>query len=443
MNVTAAGAKQHLLDASRDQWVKKSCVSPTTMAPESSSPKRQKIGMKSEESRVAMSKAIDTILNIDFAEFKGQVGDMDFDSCRSLSECLSALGQVITSAVALNMFHNLETPTADWDDFALISKEFNKTETDDKDTEEKDITPPCLKSRLIEKIDEHARPTFSHDGEFIAYGNCEGLIYILSRRKGLVATWKGHDRNSSVSFSPSSNLLISTGSDKKIKLWDLDCCNRCCWTREDPESHDQVAFSPTGTFFATFGCVDPAVCLRNSSDGSILKTITSDIILKFGVALSPNGRTLAVCGSGDAIELWNLADSESTATMLHGHRDSLRDIVFSPDGKFLASASCDRSIKIWDMANPGRCIVSLWGHTAEVTCVSFSSNGKFLASGSMDQDIRVWSQATGKCVETVKADNDVQFVKFSKDGKMIFTKEGRTRASQCKLWLRYVCGYMS
>jgi WD40 repeat protein len=413
---------------------------------ESSYPKRQKMEMESEKSsplkNVNVGKAaiaIDMILNIDFEDFKSIVGNMDIDSYTQLSKRLSGIGQAMKEsracftdipviAVASNMFPFLENRT-DWNNFALVSKEIHKAVT-----EHKDLSPPWPECQLNDaSIDDYSIPKFSHDGEFIAYGNHEGCIFIWSRRKGLVASWRRvHGGDSSVSFSPCSNVLVSTGRDKKIKLWDLDNHNRCCWTQQVVELHDKIAFSPIGDVFATFGrSNETAVCLRNTLDGSLSKTVTSSIDRKCRVAISPDGRMLAVGGCSNAIELCYLGDSsESTATILNGHTRRQRrptgyvvDIAYSPDGKFLASASStDKTIKIWDMASQ-QCIQSLTGHTRQVISISYSPDGKFLASSSVDSDIRLWSIANGNCVEIIEADRIVHLVEFSPDGKILLTTE--------------------
>jgi WD40 repeat protein len=363
-------------------------------------PKRQKNEVESGENRqLAVGKSIDTILNIDFEEFQSHVSNMDFDSYTKLTERLSGLGQAMkesrasfsdipVSAVVANVFHYLESRT-DWNNFAIATKQINKAVT-----EHKDITPPWPEGQLIhDSIDYYSRPTFSYDGEFIAYGNRGRDIYIWNRRKGLVASLDGHEHNSSVTFSPCSNLLVSIGRDHRIKLWDLADNIQCRWTtqQEDTEFHDTVAFSPTGDVFATFGYLDERVFVRSTLDGSILKNILSGVENKFGVTLSPDGRTLAICGRQNAIELWDLYDSESTATLFdHGHTSFVHVIAYSPDGKFLASASYDKTIKIWDTANHQRCVHTLMGHTEPVRSVSFSPDRKFVASGSDDYTIRVW-----------------------------------------------------
>jgi WD40 repeat protein len=361
------------------------------------------------------------------------------DSSQAMEESIPCFADIPVIAVASNMFPFLESRT-DWNNFALVSKEIYKAVT-----EHKDLSPPWPDCQLSEAGEgaSYCTPIFSHDGELIAYGNGGGRISIWSRRKALVASWKGHDSHASdVSFSPCSNLLLSIGGDKRINLWDLDNHNRCLWTQQDVGSLHQskIVFSPSGDVFATFGYRDdnPGVFLRNTSDGSLSKTLTS--VREFhGGAFSPDGRTLAVRSSHqNTIELWDHGDSESTAAHLVGHTSYLLEVAYSPDGKFLASASQDKTIKIWNVANQ-QCIHTLTGRK-RYERISYSPDGKFLASGGKDGYIRLWSMANGRCVKKIKAaGNKVPSVAFSPDGKMLLTKEGLTEGrGRVIIRLRYV-----
>jgi WD40 repeat protein len=413
-------------------------------------PKRQKIEMESGKTsrQLAIGKAIETILKIDNHEFQRYVGNMEFDGYTKLTGCLSKIDQAMkdsrpsfsnipVSAVVVNMFQYLENRT-DWNNFALVNKEINKAVR-----EHKDLTPPWPEGEWIhDSIDGYSRPKFSDDGEFIAYSNYEGYIYIWSRRKGLVASLEGHlNGNSSVSFSPCSNFLVWIGRER-IKVWDLADNNLCLW--EATTRHDNVVFSPTNDEFATFGHIhEPLVILWNTSDGSISQDLISGIKVKLCAAFSPHGRTLAICGRQNAIELWNLDDSESTATLLDGDDGDVLAIAYSPNGNFLASASFDMTINIWDVAKE-QCVQSLAGHTMPrcnnvcitnvVASLSFSPDGKFLASGSEDDDIRVWCMASGNCVETVNVGSVLRSVEFSKDGKMLLA----AKEYEDVIMLRYV-----
>jgi len=67
------------------------------------------------------------------------------------------------------------------------------------------------------------------------------------------------------------------------------------------------------------------------------------------VAFSPDGKTLA-SGSGEDIQLWDVATGKEQATLQEGHNGYVRSVAYSPDGKTLASGSDDMTIKLWDVA---------------------------------------------------------------------------------------------
>ena len=67
----------------------------------------------------------------------------------------------------------------------------------------------------------------------------------------------------------------------------------------------------------------------------------------YGVAFSPDGRTLA-SASWQTIELWNPFTGEHIGTFT-GHPGWNRAVAFSPDGQTLASGSDYGTVILWDM----------------------------------------------------------------------------------------------
>ncbi len=103
----------------------------------------------------------------------------------------------------------------------------------------------------------------------------------------------------------------------------------------------------------------------------------------------------AASGGDDfAVEIWDLASGES-AVRLEGHKGQVNGLALSPDGLTLASAAWDGSVRLWD-ARTGEALFEMTGHESSVSDVAFSPDGTILYSASADGTIRTWDPATGE-----------------------------------------------
>ena len=50
--------------------------------------------------------------------------------------------------------------------------------------------------------------------------------------------------------------------------------------------------------------------------------------------------------------VWDLSGPQPVATVLVGHRSSVRSAAFSPDGKRVVTASDDNTARVWDLSGP-------------------------------------------------------------------------------------------
>jgi beta-lactamase regulating signal transducer with metallopeptidase domain len=136
------------------------------------------------------------------------------------------------------------------------------------------------------------------------------------------------------------------------------------------------------------------------------------------LAISPDGRLLAVGTDNKLIALWDLRKRKRLAT-LEGHADAVSGLAFSPDGQMLASASYDKTIKLWHLPT-GTAVQTLTGHSKWVFAVAFSPDGTRLASGSYDRTIRVWDPVTGDVKAELRGHaGSVRSIAFSPDGKLL------------------------
>ena len=189
---------------------------------------------------------------------------------------------------------------------------------------------------------------------------------------------------------------------------------RMIWSH--PSFTSEIAVSPNGAIIAAgqgFGSIG----LYQSTDGTLLRTLTGLTGFVRSVAFSPDGLTVAAGSVDGMIKLWNATDGALVRT-LTGHTDVVYSVAFSPDGRTLASGSGDYTVRLWMVAD-GTLLRTLTGHGNGVDSVAFSPDGRTLASGSEDGTAKLWKVADGTVLGTIPIDDGVLAVAFSPTGQTL------------------------
>lgn len=190
-----------------------------------------------------------------------------------------------------------------------------------------------------------------------------------------------------VKFIPGKNAMITSGTDNRVKHWDLltnegrtiyenaggindldinpngqniiiaTASNQVLiWKigQEETEvlyQHSQpimaLTFDHEGEQIA-LGDRSGKIVVISSTNGQVLRTVNAHTSRILVLEFSPDNRLLATSGLDGVIRIWNITDWNDLPIEIREHQSWVESIAFSPDGRNLLSSSNDGNlIYIW------------------------------------------------------------------------------------------------
>jgi WD40 repeat protein len=274
----------------------------------------------------------------------------------------------------------------------------------------------------------------SRDGTLLATGDAARIRIWDTNNWQAVTTLEGTSGFVwGLAFSKDSHLLISSGSDNAVRVWDVPA------KRQQQElslpADEQagagplraIALSPNGKLLATVA-EGSGVHLRDSRTGSALHTLSMQDAL--AVAFAPDSLKIVVANAGGGVCMWDVESGAKSAEFA-GHPSAATSVAWSTNGKWIATGGEDKTIRLWDAATAKQ-IAVLEGHTARVLAVTFSPDSTRLVSGSKDSSASVWDIEKKMVIAKLAGHAAaVNAVAFTSDGRTIATASNDGTA---RLW---------
>jgi len=302
-----------------------------------------------------------------------------------------------------------------------------------------EIDPDGLRVRRSYPVGDFAGAV-SPDGSVFALGGQTGRVRLLNLRSGQVRSFRGRHNGSVLRtiFTPDGGTLVTYGNDGEVIAGDVD--------------RGRVAERFTGHSGEVWGLdvtADGRTLVTSATDGrAIVWDLAGDrrldrrftvgapldtsiraawfvIDVTRGLAISPNGSTLAVTQSGGAVDLIDARTLRRRQT-IQAMQDFAGNVAFSPDGRLLAVVGRNGRITLWN-ARTLRSAGELRGLRADSQALAFSPGGRFLAAAEAlftPPRMRVWDVGRRGLTRFRSDTTSSGSLAFSPDGRWVAAENG-------------------
>lgn len=274
------------------------------------------------------------------------------------------------------------------------------------------------------------------EDKLIAFSEGSVLRVYDGRTGTEVATFSGHESPiTTCVFLPDGTGVLTASRDGTIRLWPLP---ERVVTKGDPSDIRKsnvrarfehggpvayLAWSQDGRMLYSVGGEGKTVNVWSVFDENQRKatnkpTATLNVgQLAHCLALSPDGKTLAVGCSDSIVQLWDVERRIKRKTIV-GKSGKIVDLAWSPDGKWLVTNGDGVRHKLEVETGESRGTLSETAGTTLRHSIAFTPDGKQLLT-FQNRSIVFWHFETAQRAESIDADDSVYLFTVSRDGKLL------------------------
>jgi cytochrome c len=198
-----------------------------------------------------------------------------------------------------------------------------------------------------------------------------------------------------LAVSADGTTAVSGSFDSSAIRWSLSRNAALQVLRFHESAVNAVALAPDGRIVT--GGEDGRIAVWQPGLPTPTKVFEGHTAPIVGLAVSPDGKTLASASWDRTVRLWPLAEKDGARSdakpdstfaertpageprVLEGHRQNVNGVAFAPDGRTLVSAGYDLTVRIWPLTNSSPTIVTL---PTPLNSVAVARDGEIVAGGA-------------------------------------------------------------
>jgi WD40 repeat protein len=231
---------------------------------------------------------------------------------------------------------------------------------------------------------------FLENGEELAVAdNTDIRIFSVNTQQMLSELTGGHsERILAVDVSADNSLMASSDRTGKIVIWDVKANKQLRNFSLEDGPVTAVTISPNRKLFIA-GNSDGKVFVYDIEIGQKIYSVEDHNKDVTSVAFSPDGELFATAGGDKTIYLYT-KDGE-LVTVLKGHKNWVREILFAEDGNTLISCGDDSHFIFWDLSELKNITHNNYKRFGKnwITGIDFDSNDGTLVFGTISGKIEI------------------------------------------------------
>ena len=285
--------------------------------------------------------------------------------------------------------------------------------------------------------------SFSHDGQWIATGNADGIVKVWNTQDQQCIMEVGQRRLNhgvaQLTFSPDGqHLAASHYHFHSVSVWSTKTGVSVANSEpEEPKAKSgrfPLCFSPDGTLLAYLSC-DNEISVKQIETGAYIARFTVHTPRIDGsLIFSPCGQFLAAgIRKKDSenlsanIHVWNVPkETVEMATEYDGYQVRL---VYSPEGSLRVADIHKNKVTIWNASDQEK--LDTFEHIGNSRAAGFSDDGQQFAIAS-PRDFQVWRENAPQTVSLQGHLGHPNSITFTQNGKTLVS--GHTAGSGIMFW---------